>query len=274
MIIGRLRQAAAGWSEDGASQMGAALAYYTLFSLAPLLVLAIALIGVVWGEERAKKELIEEVEKLIDKESGDAVRTLLENFKGSSVTGASAVGLATLIFGATGLFTSLRDSLHRIWRIDSKDDGLLWSLFKTYGLALLMVVMSCVFLLLLLLASAFMPVLTAKLKERFPTLPYVSPGADFAVSVLFLTLLFAFTFRILSDRRLSYWQVSFGAFVSAVLFTLGKIALGYYFATVNLASAYGAAGSVVVFLAWVYYSAQIVFYGAEVVRFGLPDGKA
>jgi membrane protein len=274
MIIGRLRRAAAGWSEDGASQMGAALAYYTLFSLAPLLVLAIALIGVVWGEERAKEELIHEVEKLIDKESGAAVRTLLENFKGSNVAGASAVGLATLIFGATGLFTSLRSSLHRIWRIDSKDDGLVWSLVKTYGLALLMVVISCVFLLLLLLASAFMPLLTAKLKERFPTLPYVGPGADFAVSVLFLTLLFAFTFRILSDRRLSYWQVGFGAFVSAVLFTLGKIALGYYFATVNLASAYGAAGSVVVFLVWVYYSAQIVFYGAEVVRFGLPDGKA
>src|SRR5262245_24610547 len=157
MIIGRLLRAAAGWSEDGASQMGAALAYYTLFSLAPLLVLAIALIGIIWGEERAKEKLIVEVKRLIDKKSGDAVRTLLDNFQGSSVAGASLIGLGTLIFGATGLFTSLRSSLHRIWRIDSKDDGLLWSLAKTYGLALLMVAGTCVFLLLLLLASALLP---------------------------------------------------------------------------------------------------------------------
>ncbi|MGL4550251.1 MAG: YihY/virulence factor BrkB family protein [Gemmataceae bacterium] len=273
MIISRLRRAAGGWSEDGASQMGAALAYYTLFSLAPLLVLAVALIGVFYGERRAKEELIAEVQKLIDKESADAVRTLLDNFKGSSVTGASAVGLASLLFGATGLFTSLRGSLHRIWRIDERDDGMVWGLVKTYGLALLMVIVSCAFLLLLLLASAFLPLVTEKLKARFPAGPYTGPAVDLGVSVLFLTALFGFTFRILSDRRLTYRQVGLGALVSAVLFALGKIALGYYFATVNLASAYGAAGSVVVFLAWVYYSAQIVFYGAEVVRFGLPGGR-
>jgi membrane protein len=254
--------------------MGAALAYYALFSLAPLLVLAVAFIGVVYGEQRAKEELIAQVEQQIDRESADAVRILLDNFKGSSVTNASLIGIATLLFGATGLFTSLRASLHRIWRIPSQEEGLIWSLTKTYSLAVLMVIVSCVFLLLLLLASAVLPLLTAKLIERFPAGPYTAPVVDLGVSTLGMTLLFAFTFRILSDRRLSYWQVSYGAFLSAVLFTVGKIALGYYFATVNLASAYGAAGSIVVFLAWVYYSAQIVFFGAEVIRFGLPNARA
>ena len=273
MIVGRLRAAMCGFIEDGASQMGAALAYYTLFSLAPLLVLALALIGVVYGEQRAKEELIAEVEKLIDRDSAEAVRTLLENFKGSNVANASLVGLATLLFGATGLFTNLRASLHRIWRIKSPPDGVVWSLARTYSLALLMVVIACIFLLVILLASAVLPYLTHRLIERFPAGPYTAPLVDLGVSMFFLTILFAFTFRILSDRHLSYWQVSYGAFVSATLFTLGKIALGYYFASINLASAYGAAGSLVVFLVWVYYSAQIVFFGAEVVRFGLPEAK-
>jgi membrane protein len=274
MILGRFRAAIGGFIEDGASQMGAALAYYTLFSLAPLLVLAIAVLGVLYGEREAKEGLIAQVEKQIDHESAEAVRTLLDNFKGSNLANASVVGIATLLFGATGLFTNLRASLHRIWRITPTAKNVVWSLARTYSLALLMVVIACVFLLLILLASAVLPYLTGRLIERFPAGPYTAPLVDLSVSVLFLTVLFSFTFRILSDRRLSYWQVSYGAFVSALLFTLGKIALGYYFASINLASAYGAAGSLVVFLVWVYYSAQIVFFGAEVVRFGLPEAKA
>jgi membrane protein len=274
-MITRLRRAANGWVEDQAGQMGAALAYYALFSLAPLLILGISLIGLAYGHEEARRRVVEQVERHSDPQSAEAVSALLDSFGGGrGLTGASAVGLVTLVFGAAGLFTSLRASLHRIWRIQTPQDGLVRGLVKTYAVALSMVLVSCVFLLMLMVVSALLPLLAPRIAERFPAFPYTGPVVDFAGSTLLLTLLFAVTFRVLSDRRLSYRQVSGGALVTAVLFAVGKIGLGYYFRFVNVASGYGAAGSLVVILAWVYYSAQIVYFGAEVVRFGLPGGRA
>ncbi len=271
MILTRLREAAAGWSEDEAAQKGAALAYYALFSFTPLLVLAVAILGAVYSEADARSQVIAQIKGFAGDEAAEGVRVMLDNAQMTpSFTGMSLVGAASLLFGASGLFTSLRSSLHKIWRIKAEEDGLVWGIVKTYLLASLMVAVACIFVLVTLLVSALIPAITPLLKQALPALPYTGPAVDLCVSVLLLTLLFAFTFRILSDRTLSYWQVLFGAFVSAVLFAVGKMAIGFYLSYVNLASAYGAAGSVVVFLAWVYYSAQILFFGAEVVRAGLP----
>jgi membrane protein len=264
-----------GWGEDRASEMGAALAYYVLFSMAPLLVLTIAVVSAVYGPDQARERVVAEVEHRIDRQTADAVRTVLDNVKsGTNLTGVSAIGLATLLFGASGMFTSLRSSLQRIWRFPSTQDSFVWGLVKTYVIALLMVLVACVFVLVLVAVSTAMPLVTRQLYDTMPGLASAGPWIDLGVSTLLLTLMFTFTFRILSDRRLSYPQVLSGAFVSAALFAVGKIALGYYFATVAVGSAYGAAGSLVVFLAWVYYSSQIVFYGAEVIRFGLPQGPS
>jgi membrane protein len=271
MALGRLRAAAAGWAEDQAAQMGAALAYYTLFSLAPLLILSLAVLGAVFGEAETREQVLAQVSGFIDDDSAEAVRTMLENFRGQrALAEASVVGLASLLFGATGMFTSLRSSLHRIWRLRPAEAGVVWGFVQTYLLAFLMVLVSCVFLLCLLLVSAVMPLVYERWAGLFPGLPWAGPALDFVVSCVVLTLLFAFTFRFLSDGRLRYGQLWGGAFVSAALFTAGKMAIGLYLAYAGLASAYGAAGSVVVFLAWVYYSAQIVFFGAEVIRAGLP----
>ena len=271
MLVGRLKAAGAGWVEDEASQMGAALAYYTLFSLAPLLVIAVAVVGALLGEAETKEQVLAQVRNFVGADSAATVRAMLESFHGARArAGASLVGVVSLLFGATGMFTSLRSSLGRIWRLPPVKEGIIKGLAKTYLLAILMVFLSCAFLLVLLLVSAVVPLLYQRWAERAPNLVWTGPAGDLVVSTLVLTLLFTFTFRFLSDGRLRYTQVCGGAFVSAVLFTVGKMAIGLYLASVNLGSAYGAAGSVVVFLAWVYYSAQIVFFGAEVIRTKLP----
>lgn len=269
-MIARLRRAGEGWVEDQAAQMGAALAYYTLFSLTPLLVLAMAVLGTVVSEAESKGHVLQFIGG-INPESAEAVRVMLDSFQtAKGRVGVSAVGLASLLFGATGMFTSLRSSLWRIWRLGADGDNIVTSLLKTHLIALAMVLVSCAFLIVLLLVSAAMPLLAEGWKREIPSVPWSAPAADFVVSTWCLTLLFVFTYRFLSDGRLPYRRLWSGAFVSAVLFSAGKVAIGHYLAYVNLGSAYGAAGSLVVFLAWVYYSAQILFFGAEVIRAGLP----
>ncbi|MFO0926712.1 MAG: YihY/virulence factor BrkB family protein [Gemmataceae bacterium] len=271
MIVRRLLAAGRGWSEDQAAQMGAALAYYTLFSLTPLLVLVMAVVGAVVGEGATRGQVVEQVRGFIDADSAAAVEAMLDNFRTTPTQAAtSVVGLLSLCFGATGMFTSLRASLHRIWRLGNGGDGVITGLVKTYLTALLMIFVSCVFLVALIGAGAITPVLYAWSVEQAPALPRTALLIDFAASTFLLTMLFAFTFRFLSDGRIAYRKLWGGAFVSAALFTAGKMGIGFYLSYANLASAYGAAGSLVVFLAWVYYSAQIVFFGAEVIRFGLP----
>jgi membrane protein len=274
-MIGQLKAAAAGWVEDQAAQMGAALAYYTLFSLTPLLAIAIAIIGTLFGEDQTREQVVVQVSEYLGNESADAVRALLENFHGRHAqVGTSIVTLAALWFGATGMFTCLRNSLLRIWRLPPTRESVFKSLVKDYLLATLMVLVSCAFVLVLLLVSTAMPLLEERWNEQFPHLRWAGPVFDFLASTFVLLLLFLFTFRFLAEGRIYYRRLLGGALVSAALFSVGKILIGYYLAYVNLASAYGAAGSLVVFLAWVYYSAQILFYGAEVVRFAIPENRA
>ena len=271
-MLARLRAAAFGWTEDDAAQMGAASAYYALFSVAPMLVLAIALLGAFYGQAAAREQVVEQVRDMIGDSSADAVKLLLDNAQVSSLSSASVVGLISLLYGASSLFVSMRASLHRVWRLRSEtNDSVVWSLVKMYLLSVLMVAFVCAFLLVLLVASAMIPLLIGKLTARFYALPLVGPLIDLGVSTLIMTILFTMTYRILSDRMISYPQILPGAVVAAILFTIGKMLIGLYLSYAGLASAYGTAGSMVVFLAWVYYSAQIVFFGAEVIRFGLPQ---
>jgi membrane protein len=270
-MLSRFRAAAAAFSENNGFQMGAALAYYALFSLTPMLLLAIAFLGMVYGEKTARDEVIEQLRGFVDKRAADAADAVLEGTEHTpSLASMSVVGVASLLFGASGLFISLRSSLHRIWRIEAhKEEGFVWGLVKNYLLATVMVAVACAFVLLLMLSSAL-----AHRLVSLPSLSYSGPVVDLVISTLLLTVLFTVTYHVLSDYQLGVGQVWFGAMVSAILFTLGKMAIGLYLGYVDLASAYGAFGSVVVFLAWVYYSAQILFFGAEVVRTGLPEGKA
>lgn len=272
MLFGRLHAAGQGWAEDQAAQMGAALSYYTLFSLAPLLIVAMLVLGTVLGEAETKKYLLEQAGSFLNEEGTRAVETLLESFlstQGKAAT--SLIGAGSLLLGATGMFTSLRSSLRRIWRLQADQQGLVISVVKTYLLAILMVFVTCTFLLVLLLVSTMMPHVSQLGIFYLPSFPGSGPLVDFLVSTLLLTLLSTFTFRFLSDGRLPYRQLWFGALITAILFSVGKIGIGLYLSFTNLASLYGAAGSLAVFLAWVYYSAQILFFGAEVVRVSRAD---
>jgi membrane protein len=268
--LGTLKTAIYNWIDDGASAMGAALAYYALFSLTPILIIAIAVAGTVYGEDSSRNRVLEQVREFTGEESAYAVGTMLDNFhRSEGGLGAWLVGIFSLWFGATGIFTQLRTSLNHIWRVESPAESVLVGLVKTYLLAVLMVLASCIFLLVLLMISTVLPLVWHWESHWLPKISWVGPVGDFAISTVVLTVFFAFLFRFMSDGRVRYRHVWGGAFTSAFLFSVGKLGIGYYISYVGLASAYGAAGSLVVFLVWVYYSAQILLFGAEVVRLRL-----
>jgi membrane protein len=266
-VLRTLKTAGVYWAEDQASLLGAALAYYTLFSLAPLLFIAIAVAGLVYGEAATRGQVVEQVRGLIGPESAAAVQMLLENVRHASPDPwTAAVGLASLWYGALGVFTNLHGSLGRIWRLKPRSQYFLLGILKNYLLAFLMVLVSCIFVLALLTASTVGTAVWEWWRLRLPWVAWAWPLTDLATSGTLFVLLFAFTYRFLSDGQVPYRHVWGGAAVSAVLFTLGKMGIGLYLSRSLLSSAYGAAGSVVVFLVWVYYSAQIFFFGAEVIR--------
>jgi membrane protein len=245
-----LFRAARQFNEDGASQMGAALAYFALFSTAPILVLAVMLSGVIFGEQAAR-----EVNNLMERATKPVGGPL-----------AATLGGAALIVGALTLFTHLRQCLCVIWRLDSPGrKGTIKTLIN-YLLAVIMVLLVGVLLFLSLAASTALPWLVDFLGDDFPVGARFWQWLDAGVSFLLLTLFFAFVFRVMSGRRILWRHVLYGSVISAVLFTAGKTLISLYLAHTSTASAYGAAGSLVVFLIWMYYSAQIIFFGAELVQ--------
>ena len=263
-----LKTAGSYWVEDNASQMGAALAYYSLFSLAPLLIIAIAVAGLVYGEAAARGQVVARIGDFIGPDSAAVVQTMLEGFHHGPAEGpwAALIGLGSLWYGAISIFTQLRSSLNRVWRVPAPTQRVVVGVVKDYLIAFLMVLVSSAFVLALLTASAILPVLIRWSSTVVPDSHWTFPLADFAVSSCLIALMFAATYRFMSDGHVRYHQVWGGAFVAAMLFTVGKMLIGYYLANTLLASAYGAAGSLVVFLVWVYYSAQIFFFGAEIIR--------
>jgi membrane protein len=261
-----LVRAAGFWIEDDASQMGAALAYYTLFSLAPLLIFAIALTGLVYGEGAARERVVQQVEDYLGKDSAQAVGLLIDHARRPAAgIWATSLGLVTLLFGALGVFKQLRSSLVRIWRLPPEHRGFR-ELLQSHLVAFVMVLIISIFILLLLTAGTVLAYMTDNWGEPIFGGRWFNRTADFLISSCMITLLTAFTFRFMSGGRVPYRFLWSGSIISAVLFSLGKLLIGYYLAYTSLASAYGAAGSVVVFLVWVYYSAQIFFYGAEIIR--------
>lgn len=271
MIFRQLRDAGTGWVEDQAAQMGAALAYYTLFSLMPLLVLVVALLAPTLGTDESKEHILTNIHVVIDDPATLAtIRQMLDGISAQDHVGLSVVGVAGLLFGASGMFLSLRSSLLRIWRLPPTADGLVVGFLKTYLVAFLLILLSFAFLIVLVAITFARPFVTEYLQPQFPQSWWTGYATDIGGSTVLLTLLFAFLFRFASDGRVPYRRLWGGSFVSALLFSLGKLALGYYVGFLLASPAYRVVGSVVVFLAWVYYSAQIVFFGAEVIRAGLP----
>src|SRR5882724_1616569 len=252
------------WSANGDSRLGAALAYYALFSIAPLLVIAITITGIVYGESAAHGEVQRYLSAYIDNDSAIALENLVHSASTTPATVWSQImSVGLLVFGALGAFLHLRYALCLIWRLEPPHINTFLATLLDYLLAFIMVLCTGV----LLIASVAAGIAVSYIRA------YIDPdGAlpwswlEFAVSVGFLALLFAAIYRILSGRRIAWHYVGYGAAVAALLFTLGKFLLSYYFVYAGVASAYGAAGSLVVFLVWVYYSSQTLFFGAELIQ--------
>lgn len=262
-----LKDAARASSEDKVPMMGAALAYYTAFSIAPLLVIAIGVVGIVFGESGGDS-VFETVRGLVGEKAAHAVRAMVEAAAGRPRAGvvATAVGIAALLLGASGVFGQLQEALNVIWKAKLRPDAG-WAV--TLGRRLLSFGMVGVIAFLLLASFLVSAVIAAAGKLFIGLLPggeAVWQAVNLAVSLGVTSALFALIYKALPEVRLLWRDALVGGFFTSVLFSLGQLALGLYLGKSGVASAYGAAGSVIVFLLWVYYSSQIVLFGAELTR--------
>jgi membrane protein len=260
-------RAARQFAADGGSQMGAALAYYALFSTAPLFILAVMLSGPIFGEQAARDRVRKLLTEIAGPETAREVNTLIETaHRPAGGNLAAALGGAALLLGALSVFLHVRNCLCVIWRLDLPERKGAVATLLNYLLAVAMVVCVGIVLFLSLAASTALPLLVDFLGREFPLGERFWHWLDAGVSFALLTLFFALVCRVMSERRILWRHVLYGSVITALLFTAGKILIGLYLAYTGTASAYGAAGSLVVFLIWVYYSAQITFFGAELVQ--------
>ncbi len=250
------------WNDNDAATMGAALAYYTVLSLAPLLIVAVSIAGMVYGQKAASGEIVNQVRDLVGPGGAEVIQSILANARSPAKgTLASAIGIVTLLFGASGVFKALRDSLNRMWGVKQAGRLGIWETirreFSTFGM-----VLGIGFLLVVsLVVSAFVTAVGKFLHGKVPVSMLLASNT--LVSMIVITLLFALIYRLVPSTRIRWSDVWVGSAVTAVLFTIGKYLIGLYLGKASVGSAYGAAGSLVALLVWVYYSAQIFLFGAE-----------
>lgn len=262
-----LKETAAQWSHDDAMRRSAALAYYAIFSLAPLFILLTAIAGFALGEEAARSQIGTELTKLAGDQVGHAIQAVARNAgRRSSGIIAASVGVLALLFGASGVFSELKASLNSIWGVAVKPGQTIFELARTRVLSFAMVLGIGFLLVLSLVVSAVIAGITTFLRQFLPIPGWVLASSDFALSLVVTAVLFAMIFKILPDVELRWRDVLLGAAGSALLFTIGKFLIGFYLGTSSVVSSYGAAGSAIVILLWVYYSSGILFFGAEFTK--------
>ena len=259
-----IKEIASEWSKDSVPRLGAALAYYTALSIAPLLVLALSVAALFFGDEAARSQIDEQLSALVGAQGGKAIQEMIANANQPTSGGiATVLSIATLLFGAAGVFGELQTSLNTIWGVEPKGGRGVWGFLRDRFLSFAMV-LGIVFLLLVsLLLNAVLAAISNALYSVPESAEVVGHFVDFTVSVIVITLLFAMMFKLLPDVKMAWSDVWLGAFVTSLLFNIGKIAIGLYLGHSTMASSYGVAGSFVVLLVWVFYSAQILFLGAE-----------
>jgi len=253
------RRAVAGWQDDGAQSMGASLAYYTLFSLAPLLLIITAVAGFVFGEQAVRGELASQLAALVGDDAARAVEVLIAS-AARPRTGfvAMAVGVVALLAGASTVFAELQSALDRIWRAPARTQARgVWTLVRTRVVSFGMILAIA----FLLMVSLFISALVSALGDWWGV-----HALAFVVSFALVTVLFALIYKVIPRVRIAWRDVWTGAAVTSALFALGKIAIGLYLGRASVTSVFGAAGSLVAVMVWVYYSAQIFLLGAEFTR--------
>ena len=260
-----VRDSVSAWIDDFAPSMGAAISYYTVFSIAPLLLIVIAVAGLVLGREAASGQIFAQLQGLLGEEGATAIQGMVES---ASLSGksflATAIGVVTLIIGATTVFTELQSALDRIWESPAaeKKEGV-WNLLRSRVLSFGMILAIGFLLLISLVVSAALSALGSWWAPIFGGWEILLQVVNFVVSLVVVALLFALIYKFLPRAKIGWPDVWIGAAATALLFTLGKFLIGLYIGKSSVASGFGAAGSLVVVLVWVYYSAQIFLLGAE-----------
>jgi membrane protein len=261
------REAASSWSADYAPSMGAALSYYTLFSVAPLLLIVISIAGIVFGPDAARGEIYDQLRDLMGPQGAAAIEKLLQNVNQPREGAiAATIGVVILLLGATSVFGELQNDLDRIWRAPAQLKSGLWNMLRTRLLSFGMILGIAFLLMVSLVVSAALAALSKWWGPAFAGWKLLAHFIDIAASFGLMTLVFAMIYKVMPRVRIQWRDVWIGAAVTALLFAVGKTLIGLYLGRSSIASGFGAAGSLVVVMVWVYYSAQIFLLGAEFTR--------
>jgi membrane protein len=253
------------WIDDEPFALAAALSYYTLFSLAPLLTIAIAMAGFFFGQEAAQNQVVQTSQGLVGQESAQAIQEMIRNANQKPDAGimATIFGVIALLFGAGGVVGQLQTSLNQIWGVAPKPGQGVWGFIRQRFISFAMVLSIGFLLLVSLVVSAVLAGVTTLLSGALGGMTALAHALDILVSFTFVTLLFALIYKFLPDAEIQWRDVWIGAALTSILFTIGKSLIGLYLGSSGVTSVYGAAGSLITVLLWVYYSSLIFFLGAE-----------
>jgi membrane protein len=276
-----------GWKKDRASRLSASLAYYTIFSLSPMLVIVIAITGLLWEAGAVRTQILNQIQGLIGAGGAEFIANLITRTGGpANNIFATIIGILTLLFGALGVFNELHNSLNIIWDVEEEEPKGIWQTVKKVIIDRLLsftMILGIGFMLLVsLVISTALSAMQQGIGNLLPLSDLILQLINLVISLAAITVLFGLMFKFLPDAKIAWQDVWLGAFVTALLFSIGKTLIGLYLGNSSAASAFGAAGSLILLLLWIYYSAQIFFFGAEFTEayanlFGskiLPEGQA
>jgi len=262
-----LKKACWAWVEDDAPSMGAALSFYTVFSLAPVLIVAISAAGLAFGQKAAAGEFSRQLQGLVGETGAKAVQAIMQNANRPALgLLASMIGIGILLVGASGAFVELQDALNKIWKVKRPSESVLWLVIRQRFLSFGLVLGLGFLLIVSLVVSAALGAVGHFIAPLLPWPVFLLEALNYLISLGVIALLLAMIFKYLPDADVAWSDVGMGAAVASFLLTTGKALIGLYLARSTVASAYGAASSLVIILTWVYYSAQIIIYGAEVTH--------
>ncbi len=263
-----LKKTGAEFVADNALSRGAAIAYYTIFSLGPVLLIVVAMIGLFLGRKAAQGEVVDELNGMMGQQAADAIQSMIASAdKTGASTWATAIGVVTLLITASGVFSEMQSSLNAIWKADpSAHHGTVSRLVRARAAGLGLVMTLGFLLLVSFVASAALAAVAHYMEDLLPGGHLLFQGLNIIVSFALVTVMFAAIYKILPDRDVTWRDVGIGAAATAALFTLGKFLISLYIGTTGAASSYGAAGALIVILLWIYYSAQIFLFGAEFTK--------
>lgn len=263
-----LKDSAKEFSNDKAMKLSASLAYYTVFSLAPMLIVIISLSGFFFGEEAMQGEIYNQIKGLVGEKAALQIQEMIRsiNLSGNNLL-STIIGVAILLIGATGVFIEIQDSINYIWGIKAKPQRGLLKMIVNRLLSFSMVVSLGFLMMVSLIINAILMAISQKLASFFPDLTvYIVNVFNFALTFCIIVVLFAIIFKVLPDAKIKWKDVRTGAIVTGILFLFGKFGISYYLGHSDVSSAYGAAGSLIIILVWVYYSSTILFFGAEFTK--------